>query len=686
MLRKIKEKKHLFLIILSAVLLILAYPGFNFEFLAWIALIPLFFSLEEKSPKEKFVTGYIFGIIFFSGILYWLLNITVPGTIVLILILSIFPGIFCFFYRVNNALFSSIFISSAWVLSEYFRAHFLTGFPWALLGHSQSFNPSVIQIADITGAYGVSFLVVLANFGIYLTLKRHPKRFYTLFFILILFVSVVGYGQTRIRGAYPVQELKISVIQGNISQELKWHPNYRNYIVDKYSKLTKETFPQKPTLIIWPETSVPGYLDGEIDLEKKVTELAREANAYILAGTLREENGHYYNSATLVSNEGKLLESYDKMHLVPFGEFIPLEKKFPWFRKFIDKPMGDFDRGESPTVFKFRIKKSITSENKIQKITEFFKFSTLICFEDIFPDISRNSVKRGARFLVNITNDAWFGKTSAPFQHMQGSIFRAIENRVPVIRAANTGISCVIDHRGKILNIVKKGNKEIFVDGHITATISAIFSKSIYTRYGDVFSWICIIIVLGGTILRRFKPNWLLIFTILTLLTGPSYAKDEIYYRGKLDFTIPYIKRHDYVVRVIDGDTIVLRKLGKVRLVGIDTPESIDSRKLDRDAKRTKNDKDTIKAMGLKATAFTKKLVEGKKVRIEFDVEKKDRYNRWLAYIYLEDGRMLNAELVKEGYAQIYTFPPNVKHTDMLTKLQKEARENGKGFWKEEVN
>ncbi len=438
--------------IISAILLILTFPRFNLEFLAWVALIPLFFALENKKTKERFIIGYVFGIVFFSYILYWLTNVTVPGTILLIFYLSFAPAVFTLLYRNSrHKIWDAVFVPAAWVLTEYARAHFLTGFPWAVLGYSQSFNLPVIQIADITGVYGISFLVILVNFGIYLGLKKAPKAAYILFFILILFTLVFVYGQDRMNRIYPSQRLKVSVIQGNIPQEMKWDPRYREFIVTKYKVLTKEALEEAPRLVIWPETSVPGYLEEEADLKDRILNLAKSGNVYLLAGTLREENSEVFNSATLISDRGKILKSYDKIHLVPFGEFVPFGKAFSWTRSAIDKPMGDFAAGTDFTVFKFKLRKTVRGSDSIRKTIHFHSFSVLICFEDIFPGLSRNFVKKGARFLVNITNDAWFGKTAAPYQHAQGSIFRAIENRVPVVRAANTGLSCIIDHRGKIL-------------------------------------------------------------------------------------------------------------------------------------------------------------------------------------------------------------------------------------------
>jgi len=699
-----------FLPVLSAVLLILAYPNFNFEFLAWVAFIPLFFALENKKPKQRFLTGYLFGIVFFSGILYWLANVTWPGMIALVLIMSFFPAIFClpvsssFLPAGRHGVFrpsSVVLIPALWVATEYLRSHFLTGFPWALLGYSQSFNLPIIQVADITGVYGVSFLVILVNFGVYLALRKKPGRFYVLFFVFILFSLAFGYGWKRIAQVHPSQGLKVAVIQANIPQAIKWDPRYRKSIMDRYVAVTKDSLSEKPRLVVWPETALPGYLE-EKNLKKEITDLAKSGDIYLLTGTLRESGRNTYNSASLISNEGKVLASYDKIHLVPFGEFIPFEKSLFPIRSFIDKPVGNFDRGDEFTVFKFKFTETLSKSKRIRKATHFHRFSVLICFEDIFPELSAKFVRKGARFLVNITNDAWFGKTAAAFQHMQCSVFRAVENRVPVLRAANTGVSCIIDHRGKITRFVKEGNHRIFVSGYASENIVPTFGGSFYTRFGDVFAWGCIAVALIGLaagryyervkqslrkLLRPFGLLTIIIVSSVFIFPPAAFAKGETYYRGKFKFALPFGKKYDYsdilVTRVVDGDTIELENKERVRLIGIDTPEARYSRKLERDAKRTKANCEAIMAMGKKATAFTKSLVEGKRVKLEFDAEKKDRYDRLLAYVYLPDGRLLNAELLREGYAQIYTFVPNVKHVELFRALQEEARENERGFWGE---
>lgn len=472
--------------VISAVLLIPAFPNFNLGFLAWISMVPLLFSLENTGAWRRFLKGYIFGVVFFSGTLYWLFNISIPGNIGLSLLLSLAPAIFCYLCLLDkrHALYAIAYVPSAWVLTEYLRAHLFTGFPWALLGYSQSSNLPLIQIADITGVYGLSFLIVLVNAGLYLVLRKAPGRSYVVLFVSFSVAASLAYGEIAIRRFDPSQALKVSVIQGNIPQKIKWDPEYRDFIMDRYRRITRSAIAEdRPDLVIWPETSLPGYME-EKDLRAAISDLARSEKVHLLTGALHGEGLNAFNSACLISDKGEVTGRYDKIHLVPLGEFVPFEDKLSWIRSCVNKPMGDFMRGRDYTVFSFKTESGS------------YNFSCLVCYEDIFPELSRRFVARGARFLVNVTNDAWFGKTSAPYQHMQGSILRAVENHVPVLRAANTGVSCIIDPNGKITATVKSGGDELCVDGYATGTISTAFVKTFYTRFGDLFAWICIILVL----------------------------------------------------------------------------------------------------------------------------------------------------------------------------------------------
>jgi len=511
MLRQIKTPRHpdtqtpvlkdLFLCCLSGILLILSFPNFNLWILAWLGFVPLFFALENKSKPKAFLLAYFTGVIFWLAIIYWLIHVTLVGMIILALYLALYFGIFgLIITRHPDTQISRhqlLLVPSAWVLLEYLRAHLLTGFPWALLGYSQYLNLPVIQIADITGAFGVSFLVMMVNVTIYSIVRQKPK--YLLPMLCIFFTLVYGYYKLHQTPNTKHQTpIKISVIQGNIPQELKWDPQAKDFIIDKYIAISREALKDKPDLIIWPEAAMPVVLEEEPLYYEKVSSLAKQSHTPLILGAVTLRDSLYYNSAILVSPEGELSKRYDKLHLVPFGEYIPLRSTLGFLEAIV--PIGDFARGKEYTTFKLQAPSS-----KLQA-----RFSVLICFEDLFPELSREFSKRGADFLVNITNDAWFKKTSSPYQHLQASVFRAVENRVFLIRSANTGVSGFIAPNGKIISLVKDLRaRNIFISGYNTQG-TAPFKENIsfYTRHGDIFIWACILLVLYGIIkIRRQRQN-----------------------------------------------------------------------------------------------------------------------------------------------------------------------------------
>jgi apolipoprotein N-acyltransferase len=385
------------------------------------------------------------------------------------------------------------------------------GFGWALLAHSQSKALAVIQIADITGAYGTSFLVMLVNTALYMTIKdirdrkNHAMPFLVVT-VIVLYASVV-YGTVRLKNIFTGENLKVAVVQGNIPQNEKWDPDFKVKILDKYENLTKEAGKDGPDLIIWPETSVPGFLDYERDINDRIKNLAVSTETHILVGAPSAEGNwdRLYNSAVLFSGEGRVVDRYDKVHLVPFGEYVPFKKIFSFVERFAKSPIGDFSPGRKFTVFKFFIERKSERGGAAWKLLKKAKFSCLICFEDIFPDLTRQFVKNGAGFLVNITNDAWFGDSGAPHQHAQCSVFRAVENRVNVIRAANTGLSCFIDQKGRVVAMAGSGGKHIFVDGVSTHDITLTPTRTFYTVYGDVFVFLAMLYTALCVFFRKGK-------------------------------------------------------------------------------------------------------------------------------------------------------------------------------------
>ncbi len=449
-----------------------------------------------------FLLSYLSGLIFWWGIIYWLIHVTLAGTIILTLYLALYFGLFGLVvssYSLKLKAYNLLFIPSLWVILEYARSYLLTGFPWALLGYSQYLNLPAIQISDITGAWGVSFLVMMINVLIYKVISDRlwvmGRRLlkYALLPVFLLFLSL-AYGYYKLSltpNTCYLTPIKVSVVQGNIPQELKWKEGSRDFILNKYLTLTSQASGDKPDLIVWPEASLPVVLEEEPSYYKKVEGFNKETNAPLLIGAVTAGDGQYYNSALLVSGNGNLSGKYDKIHLVPFGEYIPLRKTLGFLETIA--PIGDITAGKDYTVFDAPA-----------------PFSVLICFEDLFPRLSRQFTKKGAGFLINITNDAWYKQTSAPYQHLQASVFRAVENRVYLVRAANTGVSAFIGPEGRIASTVRdKTGKDIFISGWATSKITLPEEKGLglYTRYGDFFIAICFLIIFYGIILPFGKQK-----------------------------------------------------------------------------------------------------------------------------------------------------------------------------------
>ncbi len=503
--------KEVGLCLLSAGLLILSFPRADIGILAWIGLVPLFFVLEGKRSSVAFFIGYLTGVIFFAGTQYWLVHVTILGMILLILYLGIYFGLFAMGVRLLDrkpVIVKFFLFPSLWVVLEFLRGSLMTGFGWGSLGLSQYKNLPFIQIADITGVAGISFLIVMVNFFLkeLLVVKgiltvRGPFPVQQLFGIVTtIFVVVLGYGIYRVQepqGNSQLSSIKIMVIQANIPQEMKWLPSVWQDIMNKYLALTQEATSEKPDLIIWPETSFPGFLWESQDLFVILEGFVKGIKIPLLFGAIIQENDDYYNSAILLSKEGEVMEQYDKIHLVPFGEYIPFRRYCPILTDIV--PIGDFTAGGKWTLFPVGVL------NRGPQPQNHF-FSVLICFEDTFAYLARQFSQKGASLLVNITNDAWFLDTSEPFMHLQSSVFRAIENRKSLVRAANTGVSCFIDKRGRIFNPVQDHqHKKTYVAGFSMGTVELSQQRTFYTKFGDIFTYLCFGCILWGIIMVKSK-------------------------------------------------------------------------------------------------------------------------------------------------------------------------------------
>ncbi len=445
--------------IVSAILLILAFPNFNLSYLAFVGFVPLFLVIRSKKPKEAFWISYLCGFLFYLVTLYWLYHVTIFGLIIVCLYLALYFGIFGLlfnrfaFFTLHPSPLTGLLIAIIWIILEYLQAHLFTGFGWALLGYSQYKNLALIQIADFSGVYGVSFIIMMVNVGIYRFFKRSLKEIVIAGMVL---AAAIGYGKIGEDKGGQGKEITVSIVQANIPQEMKWDPAAKDEILERYANLTRLAAFEDPDLIIWPETSFPGFF-GINKETQEVLDLARKVDTPLLIGANTSEGLDSFNSAVLISERGKVVDRYDKIHLVPYGEYVPFSDKIPFLHRLVLGELGEFTPGKEYKAFSLQP----------SPFTNEVKFATLICFEDIFPKISKKLVQNGAEFLVVITNDAWYGKSGAPYQHAAASVFRAIENRVPIVRCANTGYSCFIDPRGRIYDSIE----DIFVSKHKTSTI-----------------------------------------------------------------------------------------------------------------------------------------------------------------------------------------------------------------------
>jgi apolipoprotein N-acyltransferase len=476
-------------------------------------LVPLLWAIRKTTPVQAAVLGFLSGVVFFVGLLYWIYNVlTVHGhlspalSVFFIVLLSAYLALyfsaFAFgirWIRTKTELPETLLAPPLWVALEYVRGFLFSGFPWELLGYSQYRVLSLVQISDITGVYGVSFLIILANAALYRLAFFASERNWSPAFreVLAAGILIAGtglYGQYRLmelaQASSSEKPLRISLVQGNIRQDMKWETTYQEETIKIYTHLTLQAKPQRPQLVIWPETSAPFFFQSPSSFQTKVLDLSNQMGAPLLLGAPGfERQGakiQYYNSAFLISPEKKIIGRYDKLHLVPFGEYAPLSGIFG-FTKDIIGPMGDFAPGLG-----------------IRNLTvPFGDFGVLICYEAIFPDLTRRFVAGGARFLVNITNDAWFGKTSAPHQHLSMVTLRAIENRVPIARAANTGFSALIDSSGEI-----QAASDLFTREVLSGTINLRQTPSLYTRYGDLFAYACLGVTALGILIIRFRRGY----------------------------------------------------------------------------------------------------------------------------------------------------------------------------------
>ncbi len=495
--------RHLFLPGLSGILMTASFPNIELHWLAWIALVPLMISLRGQSPNNGFRLGLMAGIVHYLTLMYWLVHtlmtfghlpfyLSVPILFLLVCYLALYPAIFAaaFSWATTRPIVSLYFMPAIWAALEYIRSFFLSGFPWEFLGYSQYRWITLIQAADITGVYGISFVILSVNLSgfllwQYLSERKSPNAWKIRRAVagctsvtVLLVVYTLGYGQWRIldidEKMAKAPASNIAVVQGNIDQTIKWDPTFQLSTTEKYISLSKSVKPSRPDLIVWPETSAPFYfLFNKVPTEMVIRGVRDTETSFLIGSPSfiprNDKQADFFNSAFLIEPDGSVTEKYDKVHLVPFGEYVPFQQWFPFIGKIVEE-VGDFQCGRKGQTLNWGK----------------FPLGIQICYEMIFPDLSREMVRNHAAFLINMTNDAWYGKTSAPYQHFSMAVFRAVENRRSLIRSANTGISGFIDPAGRIM-----ATTPLFEEAVITRSLPALKMKSFYTRYGDVFALTC---------------------------------------------------------------------------------------------------------------------------------------------------------------------------------------------------
>jgi apolipoprotein N-acyltransferase len=508
------------LAVASGLLLTAAFPRLGLDWTAWFAVVPLLIAVRSGGFKENFRIGLIAGLVHYLTLLYWLVYtmrtygylpwiVCIPVFFLLAFVLALFVAAFCMALPATapRPVVALLAIPATWVALEYVRSFLFSGFPWELLGYSQFTRLPLIQISDIFGVYGVSAVVMLANAAVLLLVLNLSGKTWRAAAVsrrlALVGVLCAGgilaltwiYGVRRIAA---VDELvshsprkRIAVVQGNIKQSEKWDPAYQSATIAVYNRLSLAAKAQQPDLVVWPESAAPFYFMFEAVPTAEVIKGIKEVGATFLIGSPAFERSAgevvYYNSAFLIGPRGEVLSRYDKAHLVPYGEYTPFKDWLPFLGKMVEH-VGDFRPGPKGRTI----------------LWDGFRLGVQICYEIIFPDLSRAQVKNGASLLINITNDAWYGRTSAPYQHFSMTIFRAVENRRALARAANTGISGFVDPVGRVL-----ASTPIFQEAELTHALPLLNEMSVYTRFGDVFAQACLaaLLLAGGATAWRSRKR-----------------------------------------------------------------------------------------------------------------------------------------------------------------------------------
>jgi apolipoprotein N-acyltransferase len=487
------------LAMVSGALLVLSFPKFGHPAFGWIALTPLLVAVSGAALRRAFLLGLATGVIYFTGTLYWITGVmAVYGGLqtwvavlingALIAYLALFPALFALIMRRLVMAYGRSALLAApvvWVATELARAS-ITSFPWALLGYSQVTVLPIAQLASLFGVYGLSMLVAAVSAALASAApgmrqgQSSTARYTPTFGALMIVLAVAVWGSRRVAASEWTragEPIRIGMIQGNVDQAQKWDVKRASAIFRDYLNLTRQAIREGAQVVLWPESSTPFLFEEDFPAAAMVRTLAQQAKVPIVFGSDQIERGRpdrYYNSAFLVRADGTTGGVYRKMHLVPFGEYVPFQRLL-FFAAPLTEQSGTFSPGLIPELLP----------------VDGHRISVAICYEVVYPDLVRQFVTGGSELLTTITNDAWFGRTSAPMQHFQQAAMRAIENGRYLVRSANTGISGIVDPYGRVL-----AQTPIFESAVLLGEVRFLRTSTFFSRHGDVLAYASVVATL----------------------------------------------------------------------------------------------------------------------------------------------------------------------------------------------
>lgn len=477
--------------------------------LGWVALAPLCLAIARTARRpaprgmRPFLLGLVTGLVAFAGTVSWTsdvlavfggLNAALAWLLagLLIAFLAIYPALFSLTLTtaITRAGLPALAIAPLlWVATEWLRGTLFTGFPWVLLGYSQSAVIAPLQAASLVGIYGLSGLVACPSAALALLLVPDPKRartrVVTAAMLLALPLAATAWGAWRVGQQSLVQgpAIKVGVVQGNVPQGQKWDPAYRDVILQRYLSLTQSVAREGVDLVLWPESSTP-FVFGRDVLQTEIMRagLAPAGVPVVFGSDEIIGPTEFYNSAFVLDAAGVIRGSYRKMQLVPFGEYIPV-RTLLFFAQPLVEGFSDFSAGEQLTLLPVGAQ----------------RLSVAVCYEAVFPWLSRRAVREGSQLLTTITNDAWYGWSAAPYQHFQQARVRAVETGRYLVRAANTGISGIVDPYGRIVV-----QSPLFETGTWAGDVRWLDGTTPYVRIGDAVAWASMLVLVTLLVL----PWW----------------------------------------------------------------------------------------------------------------------------------------------------------------------------------